>query len=153
VDQLLVGLGIQRGTAQFLQFLVVAKTVLDPADPINFAGHLKTNTLPDLLHGGVPQTAKAILTQVAYCDGVVPNPFGFLHASNIGTGPFPPPQGTGTFEIFTQNGIADLSAKCGPTTAVEHGFLLDFASSRTSKAQVDAANFVMKDLSPPSIQN
>jgi hypothetical protein len=140
-----------------LQFLVVAKTVFDFADPINFAGHLKSNTLPDLLHGGVPQAVKQILTQVANCDGVVPNPFGFLHASNIGTGPLPPAPNfgidKGTFEIFTQNGIADLAAKCGPTTAVEHGFLLDFASSRTTKAQIDAGDFVMKDTLPPGVQN
>jgi hypothetical protein len=159
VDQLLAGLGIQRGTAQFLQFLVVAKTVLDPADPINFAGHLTSNTLPNLLAGGAPQAAKKVLTQIAHCDAVVPNPFGFLHSSNIPTGPLlgaPGFGGPGNFEIFTLNGAPDLQAGCSPSTAVEHGFLLNFLPphvSLTTKAQDDAAAFVMKDALPPGVQN
>jgi hypothetical protein len=71
VDWLLAGIGIQRGTAGFLQFLVVAKTILDPADPINFAGHLTANTLPNLLAGGTPQAAKRVLPRsqiaMAWC--------------------------------------------------------------------------------------
>ena len=43
-DALLAGLGVVPGTPEFLQFLVIAKMVLDPADPLNFAGHLTANT-------------------------------------------------------------------------------------------------------------
>src|SRR5262249_17063774 len=120
VDQLLAGLGIDRVTnpSGFLQFLTVAKTVIDPADPINFAGHLTANTLPNLLpplggnvNGTVPQTPKQVLTQIANCDDVVPNPFGLIHSSNIGTSPLPTsaaffaPNATGTFQLFVGTGF------------------------------------------------
>jgi hypothetical protein len=89
-NQLLATLGIVPGTAGYLQFLVVAKTILDPADPVNFSGHLIANTLPNLLpplggntNGSVPQAAKQILTQMPFCDQVVPNPFEFILNSNI----------------------------------------------------------------------
>jgi hypothetical protein len=159
-NQLLAGLGIQRGTAAFLQFLVVAKTVLDPADPINFAGHLTANTLPNLQAGGMPQVAKKVLTQVANCDAVVPNPFSFVHASNIPTGtlPFDPTfgSGTGTFQLFipTDPSTAGDLKVCSPSTAVEHGFLTDWVTAPlTRKAQADLAAFVTKDISPPSLQH
>lgn len=159
VDRLLAGIGIQRGTAGFLQFLVVAKTILDPADPINFAGHLTANTLPNLLAGGTPQAAKRVLTQVANCDGVVPNPFGFLHSSNIPTGPLPPAPGfgtgTGTFELFVTVPFTVGSCPNGQG-AVDHGFLLNFPAhpALTATAQAHAAKFVTDDaFSPPSIQN
>lgn len=168
VDALLAQVGIQRGTAKFLQFLVVAKTVLDPADPVNFAGHLTAKTLPNLFlppngnpNGSVPQAPKKILTQMAKCDGVVPNPFGFVWASNVPTGPLPPaafaPNSTGTFELFVTapfdpTKLANCAAE--PASNVGHGFLLDFASpSLTLNAQNDAANFVMKDTLPPSVQH
>jgi hypothetical protein len=170
VDALLAQVGITRGTPQFLQFLIVAKTVLDPADPVNFAGHLTAKTLPNLLpplggnpNGTVPQAPKKILTQMANCDGVVPNPFGLVWASNVPTGPLPTgaaffaPGATGTFELFVGAGFnpADFGnpAKCsqGP---VSHGFLLDFTNpTLTLAGQTDAANFVMKNTLPPSLQH
>jgi hypothetical protein len=162
VDQLLAGLGIERGTAQFLQFLVVAKTILDPADPINFAGHLTANTLPNLLanpNGTVPQAPKKILTQMANCDGVVPNPFGFVWASNIPTGPLVPalftPNATGTFELFVTAPFDPATfGTCPGASAVNHGFLLDFTKpSLALNAQADAANFVMKNTLAPSVQH
>jgi hypothetical protein len=164
-DRLLAGLGIERGTAEFLQFLVVAKTILDPADPINFAGHLTANTLPNLLAGGTPQTPKKILTQIANCDAVVPNPFSFVFASNIPTSPLPPdPSGTlppdptfggpGTFQIFVPSSPDDLKPPCSESTAVSHGFLTDWAiPSLTRNAQSDLANFVMLDTLPLSVQH
>jgi hypothetical protein len=88
-DLLLAGLNISPGTSAYLQFLVVAKTILDPADPINFAQHLTANTLPNLLAdptGKTAQAAKSVLTQVAFCDQTVPNPFEFILDSNIACG-------------------------------------------------------------------
>ncbi|MGE5187099.1 MAG: hypothetical protein ACM31C_33850, partial [Acidobacteriota bacterium] len=110
VDELLAKLGIAHGSADYLKFLVVAKTVLDPAEPINFVGHLQASTLPNLLAGGVPQAPKAVLTQVANCDQTSLNPFGLLFAANAGTGPLPTgasffaPGGTGTFQLFVPAG-------------------------------------------------
>jgi hypothetical protein len=85
-NQLLGTLGIQPGTAAYLQFLVVAKTVLDPADPVNYAAHLTTGTLQNFLvdqTGKTAQSPKAILTQAAFCDQTVPNPFNFILDSNV----------------------------------------------------------------------
>ena len=55
---LLQGLGIAPGTAAYVQFLQAAKSILDPADPVNFAGHLVGAPLPNLLanpNGSVAQ--------------------------------------------------------------------------------------------------
>jgi hypothetical protein len=163
VNPLLASLGINKVTnpSGYLQFLTVAKTVLDPADPINFAGHLTANTLPNLLtplggnsNGSVPQTAKKILTQIAYCDNTVPNPFNLIHSSNIGVGPTPAVGaaffggGTGTFQLFvntgfTANEFGQDCAGAGLVGTVSHGFLLDFiVPTLTGKAQTDAAKFL-----------
>ena len=158
---LLKSIGIQPGTPGFLQFLVVAKTVLDPADPVNFAGHLLAKTLPNLLvdqTGKTPQAAKAIVTQAAFCDQVVPNPFNFILDSTAGTGPLLLPPGNGfggpgTFQLFYKGNPAvapDLTTCPSPTsglppppTAVTHGFLLDGIDANiTGKAQLDAATFL-----------
>jgi hypothetical protein len=171
-DQLLAGLGITRGTSAYLQFLVVAKTILDPADPVNYAGHLMTNTLANLLpqlggntDGSVSQAAKKILTQAAFCDQVVPNPFNFILDATAGTGPrlidanFGAP---GTFQLFYKGTAApspsDLAAcpapggTAIPAAAVSHGFLLDWTDQTiTGKAQADAAAFVVSDTKPGSL--
>jgi hypothetical protein len=172
-NQLLAGLGIKPGTSAYLQFLVVAKTILDPADPVNFAGHLTANTLPNLLpplggaiDGSVPQAAKKILTQAAFCDQVVPNPFNFILDATAGTGPrlIDPTFGApGTFELFFKGSAAPSAADLAscpapgstaplPTFAVSHGFLIDWSDQIiTGKAQADAAAFVVFDTKPNSL--
>jgi hypothetical protein len=137
--QLLGGLGINPVTMpqQYLQFLTVAKTILDPADPANFAGHLTAHPLPDLLtnpNGQVPQATKKVLIQVANCDQVVPNPFGLVWSSTLAFadpaspgGPLPnnpaffAPTSTGTFQLFVGKDFNPVdfgqSAKCSDTTA------------------------------------
>jgi hypothetical protein len=136
-NALLRGLNITKGTPQYLQFLTVAKTILDPADPVNFAGHLTASTLPDLLanpNRQVPQAAKKVLIQVANCDQVVPNPFGLVWSSTLAfanlaspVGPLPntpaffAPGSTGTFQLFAGHDFkaADFGnpTKCTDTTA------------------------------------
>ncbi len=62
----------------YLQTLNVAKWILDPGDPVNYAGNLIGAPLPDLLqnpNGSVPQAAKSVYGQAAQNDSVVPNPF------------------------------------------------------------------------------
>jgi hypothetical protein len=162
VDDLLANaLHIERGSPAFLQFLVVAKTILDPADPINFVGHLTANTLPNLLpplggnaDGSVPQAPKKILTQVANCDGVVPNPFSLIYASNVPTAPVPPTGAKGSFQLFVGAGFNPGNPTvCSATTAVEHGFFTDWVTpARTLKAQSDAADFVMNNNPQNSIE-
>lgn len=142
VTALLMGLHIDpMDKEQFAQFLVVAKTVLDPADPINFVGRLTANTLPNLLPplggdagGKVPQLPKAVLTQLAKCDAVVPNPFGFVFGANAG-GALPPPfgaPGTGTFQVFASG--AASGPGCPTGGAVDHNFLLSSANAQTDIA-------------------
>jgi hypothetical protein len=162
-DKLLAELGIEHGSAEFLQFLVVAKTVLDPADPVNFAGHLTASTLPNLLanpDGSVPQAAKKILTQVANCDAVVPNPFSFVYASNVATSPLPTgaaffaPGATGTFQLFVTTPFNPATFGSCAASTVEHGFLTDWVTpSLTANAQSDLASFVMLNTSPLSVQH
>ncbi len=165
-NALLASLGIVPGTSQYLQFLVVAKTVLDPADPINFAGHLTADTLPNLLpplggntDGSVPQAPKKILTQAANCDATVPNPFNLLLASNVPTGPLPTgaafftPGATGTFQLFVSPGFNPAAFGTCTSGAIEHGFMTDWTNATiTGHAQADIASFVMTDTLPPSVR-
>jgi hypothetical protein len=169
-NALLQSLGIVPGTSQYLQFLVVAKTVLDPAEPVNFADHLTENNLPNLIGdqtGMTPQTPKAIMAQAAFCDQTVPNPFNYILAENFGTvGPLPSSPtfgaGTGTFTLFWNTstggapsaaGIAACSGATVPGGAVEHGFITDWNdAAMTSTAQGDIANFVISGTLPPSIR-
>jgi hypothetical protein len=163
VDTILHGLGIARDTAGYIQFLVVAKTILDPADPVNFAGHLKANTLPNLLT--VPATAqspKKVLAQASLCDQTVSNPWNYLFASNLGTGPLPPAPGfgtgTGDFQLFITGSslaaAAAITASCADVTSnwVTHGVLLDFANpTLTGIAQASAAQFLLDGTQPQSL--
>jgi hypothetical protein len=176
VDALLAGLGITPGTAEYLQFLAVAKLILDPADPINFAGHLTANTLPNLLpplggnpNGSVPQAAKKVLSQMALCDQTVPNTWGYVLDSNAATGPLPGfpgfATGPGTFQLFFKlvggpptpteiNAAIQACAVPGGTSthAVEHGFYTDWSDAlMTGQAQSDAAAFVVSDTLPSSL--
>lgn len=91
IDALLGSVGIVRGTAGYLQFINVAKWVLDPADPINLSRSILGTafgrpTLPDLLAGGAAQADKKVLGQLAACDLTVPNAFNVNLYGNIGLG-------------------------------------------------------------------
>jgi hypothetical protein len=162
VSALLASLGIQPGSSAYLQFLVVAKTVLDPADPINFVGHITHDTLPNLLGSG-DQAPKAVIEQMAYCDQTVPNPWNFLFASNLPLAPLPLVSGTfgtgtGELQLFVGAGFGGTPQEllqCSPSSsaAVEHGFLLDWTNpARTQQAQTDIVNFMTTGTLPLSVQ-
>lgn len=62
--------------AAYLRTLNVAKWILDPGDPINFAHYPRLAPLPNLLasaDGSQPQVVKALYGQIANKDAVVPN--------------------------------------------------------------------------------
>src|SRR5207237_1946143 len=88
VTALLAGLGIAPGTPAFLQFVQVAKWVLDPADPLNYAANLSAQTLPSPLSGNAAPAPRKIMMQLSNCDRTVPNPFNLELYGNIkpGTG-------------------------------------------------------------------
>jgi hypothetical protein len=162
-NALLASLGVVPGTSQYLQFLVVAKTVLDPGDPINYAGHLTGNTLPNLLadqSGATPQAVKKVLAQAANCDATVPNPFNLILAENFNTvGPLPSgaaffaPNAVGTFQLFTGPGFNPANFGTCSTGALEHGFLTDWTNNLTTfTAQSDISAFVVSDTIPFSVR-
>jgi hypothetical protein len=161
---------ILPGTSAYLQFLQVAKWVLDPAEPINFAGRLIGGTdhptLPNLLASGAPQTPKKVLGQLAVCDNVVPNPFNLLLFNVAGLAP----STANKFQVFktittpqSPSGFCVLPSPFD-TGAVAHGFLLDHGLTAggaannvelSRLARVDAANFLADPASatpPPDLE-
>jgi len=160
IDAILAELGIARGTSDYLQLLAVAKLVLDPADPVNFAGHLKADTLPNLLAdptGLTPQAPKDLLVQASFCDQVVPNPFTYLLGATAGVGPlpgFPGFGGPGDFQLYMTGTSAPDQAAFDSCTggfgstpltpwAVDHSVLTSWADAlQTGAAQSAAAGFV-----------
>ena len=122
---------IDPGTAAYTQFLQVAKWVLDPAEPINFAGRIIGDathpTLLNLLATPVAaQAGKKVLGQMAVCDNVVPNPFNLLlfNVAGLVGG-----QVNG-FTYFKNTSTTATNGFCVRPTpfdsgTVAHGFLLD----------------------------
>jgi hypothetical protein len=147
VAALLASLGIQPGSPQYLQFLIGAKWILDPADPANFAQHVTANTLPNLLAAGTPpQTAKAVLGQAARCDATVPNGTNELLYGLMGLGPIDPITTSATpglqWFMNSTGGSCPANGDVGP--GVEHGFLLDWSvPALAAKAQQNAVSFLL----------
>ncbi|MGZ6142783.1 MAG: hypothetical protein ACXWLM_05570, partial [Myxococcales bacterium] len=130
----------------YLQFLTVAKWILDPADPENFARNLLTNTIPGPLSGGVAPPGRTALQQISLCDDHVPTGFQLNLASLTGLGPVDATHSTTT--LF-ETGAAATTA-CPTGHGIEHGFLLDWAVPATAtSAQDDFANFFKDGTLPP----
>jgi hypothetical protein len=114
----------------YVRTLSVAKWILDPADPLNYAVHVRTSPLPDLLanpNGSVPQTAKETFSQMALGDTVVLNPFSIvLNSLTAGN--------TVTY--------VDTDPAGGP---VPHGML-----AQIPEVQVDAAQYLVDTTFPAS---
>ena len=115
--------------AEYLQTLQVAKWILDPAEPVNYAKHLKTKiadaTLTSAL-GPLGSTTTEAWFSFANGDETIPNPFNFELQSNTGTDAI----GTGALPATL------YSTTPGPAA---HGFLF------TSVAAQDAIATFLTD--------
>ena len=153
-EGLLAALGIQKGSPDELRFLQVAKWILDPADPENFAANLSAQTLPSPISGNVAPPPRAVLGQLALCDPTVPNPFNLNLYGLSGLGPSAGEPGKGTVTTFVAGG----GGAC-PANAVLHGFLtgwVDYGSGAASivqQAQDDIADFFTAGVLPPSTRS
>ncbi len=156
---LLASLGITPGTAAYLQFINVAKWIIDPADPINFAKNLKTAPLPNLLIGGTSaMPAKSVLGQRAQCDSTVPDAFNLELYSNIGlpyfsnVNPGTPNVAGSAVTVFTTTNAATVPQAC-PAGGITHGFITNWVTpTLTMEAQADAAAFLATDTVPAPIE-
>jgi dienelactone hydrolase len=114
--------------ARYLQILLVAKWVLDPAEPLNYAANVPTKLASPLHAAGLGPLASLTTDaygQVANCDDVIPNPFNLLLYENAGI-PY----------TFYASGSA-------PGGCVPHGFL-----GTSADGQGHAAQFLL-DLTNP----
>jgi hypothetical protein len=148
LNQLLASRGLDKASnpTGYLQFINTAKWVLDPADPLNFAQHLITDTLafPDpTLNALAPAPAsRPTIGQMALCDPTVPNAFNLelYNLLNLGA-----QTATASMTTFTSH-AAPVEA-CPSGGGVNHGFLTDWATygststSITLQGQDDIAGF------------
>jgi hypothetical protein len=123
IDALFASIGVNRNdpaqAAKYLQTISVAKWVLDPADPINFARFVGgADRLPDLLHPGTTQAQKPALAQLGLCDQTVANPYNSLLIANLGIPGIalapPSSPGTGRFQWLT-NPVSGFAFPPEPT--------------------------------------
>lgn len=108
--------------AAYLKTSIVAKWILDPGDPINYASAMVTAPMPDFLADKTfqtPQAAKVVQGQVAALDPVVPNTNNWLLYQLMGV---------------PTSLYSSVSATGG---AVPHGMLATIAT-----VQFDAAGFL-----------
>jgi hypothetical protein len=134
----------------YLQFLNIAKWILDPSDPINFAGSITdpARMLPNLLLKKPAQPVKAALGQIAQCDATVPNPTSFELYLNMGLGPLYTGGlvGTSPATVTTFVNNLTLSGACPGVSSssgaggVPHGFMTSWGISydATNTPQYDS---------------
>lgn len=147
VSALLTSLGLQPGTPAYFQFLLVAKWVLDPAEPVNVAGNLLGDadhpTLPDLLASMPSQAGKKVLGQLAACDTTVPNAFNLELGGLIGLAPVS--MTASTLELFVNTNDAGGSCPLGVAATspgtVPNGFFTSWGIS------VDSMGMTSEDTS------
>lgn len=122
----------------YLKFINIAKWILDPSDPINFARYVTTDgtkTLPNLLLKQANQAGKAALGQIAECDATVPNPTNAELYLNMGLGPLytganPSTSSTVTTFIELSNaGPSCVGTAAASTGTLAHGFLTSWGIS------------------------
>jgi hypothetical protein len=143
--------GSGEGTPSYLKLLQVAKWVMDPAEPANYAqfvvpGSLPSpfsfppfNTTPLNAFWGT-QPTRDVLTQLSLCDNTVPNDQNLFYSGMLGlTAPATPATSTtGRVQWYSQTGAATC-----PGDAVTHGNIVDFATpTLTQKAQSFMGGFL-----------
>jgi hypothetical protein len=140
---LLGALGIADGSADFLQFVQVAKWALDPADPENFAQNLSQQTLPSPLSGGAAPPPRSLIGQMALCDDVVPNAF---NLNLYGLAGLPTTGGANSGAASFTTFVSGAGSAC-PDNTVNHSFLLT-----SPAAQDDIAAFLVAGTPPAPLR-
>ncbi|HEU4385530.1 MAG TPA: hypothetical protein VFR85_18740, partial [Anaeromyxobacteraceae bacterium] len=154
LQQLLASLGIAPGSPEYLLFIQTAKWILDPADPLNFAGAARARVTA----GGF-----SILGQWAACDQVVPNTASALLYDNLGLGASSPTASTSVlYANSTRAGQACVLGVSPNPGTLGHSFLADWGlGSGTPNAddraltllgQDDAAAFLQTLALPPPVR-
>ncbi|WP_242334016.1 MULTISPECIES: hypothetical protein [unclassified Anaeromyxobacter] len=157
VDQLFLSLGIDRSkiatdpavAARYVQTLILAKWILDPADPINYAQHVETK-LPSPLAalGPLASSTTAAFGQLSKCDPVVPNRTTVVGGVPLAYG-----------DLLLDLGTIDTTLYDSRSAAggcVDHGVILDtFAplfggTSIGGPVREDAARFLSDGTLPPA---
>ncbi len=147
-EGLLESLHLTPGTTGYLLFLISAKWIVDPADPANFATHLVTSPLPNLLvdpTGQTPMAAKSILGQGARCDLTVPNAANELLYGLVGLGPLDPTaNATSPGLQWFMNSTAGSCPASTTGPGAPHGFLLDWTNpALATRAQTSVVSYLL----------
>jgi hypothetical protein len=140
---------IVEGTPDYLKTLQVAKWILDPADPANFAPHVLADRLTSPLDAlpGNP-TSRSALVQAALCDGTIPNAQNAYFASQLGVAV---PAAGAASNGYVQWYLTGATGAVCPDNAATHGFLLDGVdASLTSQAQTTAGAFLASPAAEPA---
>jgi dienelactone hydrolase len=136
--------GVTPGTATFTQFFLIAQTVVDDADPFNYAAPALTGALKNSA-----ANASRILQQEAVGDSTVPNSASRDLARAFGQVPSwrhvrPVLEAFGLTEADTTTSSATAYQGSGffqyPNS--QHGFLLDPSQGRTGAGQAQTAGFL-----------
>jgi pimeloyl-ACP methyl ester carboxylesterase len=156
VDALFLSLGIDRNlipvddavAARYLQTLIVAKWILDPADPINYAAHVGEKIAePDLVAalGPLASATTSGFGQLSRCDQVVPNATTVVDGSPLAYGDL----------LLDLAGVPTTlySSDAAVDNCVPHGVLADTFSTPSIGLSVrDQAAQFLSDLSVPTAQ-
>ncbi len=123
---------ILENTPEYLQFLQVAKWILDPADPANYGALIAAS-------------GKPVLSQIGLCDQRVPNDQNRLFTALLGL-PVPEPTAGGTG--FTQWFINAATGAACPDALADHGFLIE-PGPLTVQAQTSFGAFLATSAAQP----
>jgi hypothetical protein len=130
---------VEENTPDYLKLLIVAKWILDPAEPANFLGHVRSGDLTSF-SPTFPMPTREVLTQIGLCDDLVPNDQNTYFSARLGLSV--PAAGASSTGRTTWYLSGATGATC-PDNGVTHGFLLDNAiPTLTAQAQTNAASFL-----------